>query len=328
MRAAEAEGSVALVKALQAARITPRRARCVDPRGHTMAGMEKSVEIGVIGGSGLYQMEGLEEVEQIRVETPFGEPSDSFTIGTIEGVRVAFLPRHGRGHRLLPSEIPSRANFFALKLLGARRVISASAVGSLQEDLRPMDMVIPDQLFDRTKDRPSTFFGKGIVAHIAFADPFCPALRKGLSAASASVVQRTHDGGTYVCIEGPAFSTYAESVTYRRMEFAIIGMTALPEAKLAREAGLCYAVLAQVTDYDCWNQEHESVTSDMVMANVARNSANAKAIIRRAISSLHDLPECGCAQAVEGAIATSSDAIDPETRRRLSPLLPLSLRGE
>ena len=186
-------------------------------------------------------------------------------------MRVAFLPRHGRGHRLLPSEVPSRANFFALKLLGVRQAISASAVGSLREHLQPMDMVVPDQLFDRTKGRPSTFFGGGIVAHVSLAEPFCPQIRDALFDASSSYVSRTHRGGTYVCMEGPAFSTKAESNAYRQLGFDIIGMTALPEAKLAREAGICYAVLAQVTDYDCWHPEHDSVTSDMAMANVARN---------------------------------------------------------
>lgn len=279
-------------------------------------------EVGVIGGSGLYQMEGLANVEQVDVDTPFGKPSDTLTIGTLEGVRVAFLPRHGRGHRLLPSEVPSRANLFALKLLGVRQVVSASAVGSLQEDRRPMDMVIPDQLFDRTKGRPSTFFGNGIVAHVSMAEPFCPQVREALGGASASVVPRMHSGGTYVCMEGPAFSTYAESIVYRRLGFDIIGMTALPEAKLAREAGLCYAILAQVTDYDCWYEGHETVTNDMVMANVARNAANAKAILHRLVARLQAMGDCRCHHALEGAVATSPAAMDPETRRRLAPLLP------
>lgn len=281
-------------------------------------------EIGVIGGSGLYQMEGLDNVEQVDVDTPFGKPSETITIGTLEGVRVAFLPRHGAGHRLLPSEVPSRANLFALKLLGVRQVISASAVGSLQEDRRPMDMVVPDQLFDRTKARPSTFFGDGIVAHVSMAEPFCPQVRESLHDASASVVSRTHSGGTYVCMEGPAFSTYAESVVYQRLGFDIIGMTALPEAKLAREAGLCYAVLAQVTDYDCWHESHEVVTNDMVIANVMRNAANAKQILRRVVPQLQSMVDCRCHHALEGAIATSADAMDPETRRRLAPILNLS----
>lgn len=278
-------------------------------------------DVGVIGGSGLYQMDGLEDLEQLDVQTPFGPPSDTLTLGTVDGIRVAFIPRHGRGHRLLPSEVPYRANVFALKTLGVRQVISASAVGSLREDLRPMDMVVPDQLFDRTRLRPSTFFGEGIVAHIAFAQPFCPQMSDVLARASGVVVERTHRGGTYVCMEGPAFSTYAESVTYRGLGFDIIGMTALPEAKLAREAELCYAVLAQVTDYDCWHESHESVSSDMVMANVARNVANAKAIIRHALPLLGVIGDCGCRHALEGAIATSPEAISPQTRDRLQPLL-------
>jgi 5'-methylthioadenosine phosphorylase len=236
-------------------------------------------------------------------------------------VRVAFLARHGRGHRLLPSEVPSRANIFALKLLGVRQIVAVSAVGSLQEDLHPLDMVTPDQLFDRTRGRPSTFFGEGIVAHIAFADPFCSRMRGTMQEVSSEVVPRTHYAGTYVCIEGPAFSTHAESVFYRHAGFAVIGMTALPEAKLAREAGICYAVLAQVTDYDCWYAGQETVTSDMVMANVARNSANARAILERCIPRLADSDDCSCRHALDDAVATSPDAINPETRRRLAPLL-------
>lgn len=278
-------------------------------------------DVGVIGGSGLYAMEGLQDIEQAHIDTPFGSPSDTFTIGTLDGVRVAFLPRHGRGHRLLPSEIPARANIFAFKLLGVRQLLSVSAVGSLREDLRPMDMVVPAQLFDRTKGRPDTFFGDGIVAHVAFAQPFCAHIRQALAAASGTVVERTHSGGTYVCIEGPAFSTYAESVTYRHLGFDVIGMTALPEAKLAREAGICYGILAQVTDYDCWREGHEIVTSDMVMANVARNVANAKAIIRSVVRPLTELRACTCGGALAGALTTSPDAIPAEVRERLAPLL-------
>src|SRR5579859_4041383 len=254
--------------------------------------MDARAEIGIIGGSGLYSMEGLENVEEVEMDTPFGDPSDALILGRLGDIRVAFLPRHGRGHRLLPSELPSRANIFALKLLGVQQVISASAVGSLREELAPMDMVIPDQLFDRTRQRPSTFFGDGIVAHVSIAEPFCARMSEALHAASASVVPRSHRGGTYVCMEGPAFSTRAESMVYRQLGFDIIGMTALPEAKLAREAGMCYAVLAQVTDYDTWHSGHDTVTSDMVMANVARNAANAKAILRAVIPVLHDSPDC------------------------------------
>jgi 5'-methylthioadenosine phosphorylase len=282
--------------------------------------MVDRAELGIIGGSGLSGLTGLAEVETVDVDTPFGRTSDALTVGTLNGTRVAFLPRHGRGHRLLPSEVPSRANVFALKLLGVRRIISVSAVGSLNEEMAPLDMVVPDQLFDRTRGRPSTFFGNGIVAHIAFAHPFCARLREALLHASSSVVPRTHHGGTYVCMEGPAFSTYAESMFHRQAGFAIVGMTALPEAKLAREAGICYAILAQVTDYDCWHPEHDAVTSDMVMANVAANSANAKAILELSIPLVRDLGDCSCHQALDGAVATSPDAIDSEARRRLAPL--------
>jgi 5'-methylthioadenosine phosphorylase len=278
-------------------------------------------DVGVIGGSGLYEMEGMRDLRQVTVETPFGSPSDALTVGTLDDIRVAFLPRHGRGHRLLPSEVPYRANVFALKLLGVRTVVSASAVGSLREDYRPMDMVIPDQLFDRTKARSSSFFGDGIVAHVGIAHPFCRHVSQALLAASRPVVDQTHEGGTYVCIEGPTFSTYAESITYRKLGFDIIGMTALPEAKLAREAELCYAVLAQVTDYDVWHEGHESVTSDMVMQNVARNVANAKAIIRDALPRLQAIGECSCQRALQGAIVTSPGAIAEATRARLEPLL-------
>lgn len=278
-------------------------------------------DIGIIGGSGLYEMEGLEDLEQVDMDTPFGRPSDTITIGAFAGARVAFLPRHGRGHRLLPSEIPSRANIFAFKLLGVRQVVSASAVGSLREDLAPMDMVVPDQIFDRTKNRPSTFFGDGIVAHVGFAHPFCEQVRGAIQQASEAVVPRTHSAGTYVCMEGPAFSTYAESETYRKLGFAVIGMTALPEAKLAREAQLCYALLAQVTDYDCWYPGHDTVTNDMVMANVARNVANAKHIIRRLVPLLGSIEDCGCHHALDGAIATAPHAISEGARLRLGPIL-------
>jgi 5'-methylthioadenosine phosphorylase len=281
-------------------------------------------EIGIIGGSGLYDLEGLEDTEEVSIETPFGKPSDLLRLGTLGGIRIAFLPRHGRGHRLLPSELPARANIIAMKLLGVRRVVSASAVGSLREDFRPMDMVVPDDLFDRTKDRPSTFFGEGIVAHISFGHPFCPEVQAALRDASSSVVQRTHAGGTYVCIEGPAFSTRAESEVYRRLGFDIIGMTALPEAKLAREAGLCYAVLAQVTDYDSWHEGHDAVTNDMVMQNVARNAANAKSILRLALPALSSERHCSCAHALDEAIATARESMDPATLERLAPLM----RGE
>lgn len=279
-------------------------------------------DIGVIGGSGLYDLEGLEDTEEVAIETPFGKPSDVLRLGSLAGIRLAFLPRHGRGHRLLPSELPARANMFALKLLGVRRVVSVSAVGSLREDFRPMDLVVPDDLFDRTKSRPNTFFGDGIVAHISFGRPFCPEVQAALLEASSAVVERTHAGGTYVCIEGPAFSTRAESDVYRRLGFDLVGMTALPEAKLAREAGLCYAVLAQVTDYDSWRQGHEAVTNDMVLQNVARNAASARDILRRVMPALSAEPQCRCAHALDDAVATVRAAMDPATLQRLAPLMP------
>jgi 5'-methylthioadenosine phosphorylase len=287
-----------------------------------MSKTQPAADVAVIGGSGLSQIEGLTNVEQLEMETPFGRPSDAIMLGNLGDVRVAFLPRHGRGHRLLPSEIPFQANIFALKLLHVREVIAVSAVGSLQEDLQPMDMVIPDQLFDRTKGRPSTFFGRGVVAHVSLAHPFCPRVSHLLYGASARAVPRSHLGGTYVCMEGPAFSTLAESQTYKSLGFSVIGMTALPEAKLAREAGLCYAVLAQVTDYDCWHPSHAAVTSDMVMANVAANAERSKAILLESIPLLAgDDSGCSCRHALKGAIATSKEAIEPEALSRLAPLL-------
>jgi 5'-methylthioadenosine phosphorylase len=274
-------------------------------------------DIGILGGSGLYDLDGLRDVETFSVETPYGHPSDDIRVGMVGDVRVVFIPRHGRGHRLMPSEVPSRANMYAFRSLGVRRVVSASAVGSLREDYGPMDMVVPDDLYDRTKDRPSTYFGEGVVAHIAFGRPFCPEVREALVGASRSVVERTHAQGTYVCIEGPAFSTRAESAVYRSLGFDIVGMTALPEAKLAREAGLCYGVLAQVTDYDSWHDDHEAVTNAMVMQNVARNVANAKAILRRVLPALAAERSCSCARALSDAVATSEDALDAAGRERL-----------
>ena len=279
-------------------------------------------DIGIIGGSGLYDLDGLEDAAEVEIDTPFGKPSDALRLGSLNGIRIAFLPRHGKGHRLLPSELPARANLFALKLLGVRRVVAASAVGSLRQDFQPMDMVVPDNLFDRTKSRPSTFFGDGVVAHISFGQPFCPEVRAALVESSAAVIPRTHDTGTYVCIEGPAFSTRAESEVYRTLGFDIVGMTALPEAKLAREAGLCYGVLAQVTDYDSWYEGHEAVTNDMVMQNVARNASNAKAILQRALPALAADRRCRCAHALKDAIATTREAMDPATAHRLAPLMP------
>ena len=277
--------------------------------------------IGVIGGSGLYEMPGLKGLEEVKLTTPFGDPSDVLLIGELEGVPVAFLPRHGKGHRLNPTEVPSKANIYALKSLGVEQVISISAVGSLQEPIRPLDMVIPDQLIDRTRGRPSTFFEDGIVAHVSFAEPFCPVMRALLVEGVKETDTPVHDGGTYVVMEGPPFSTIAESNLYRSWGASIIGMTALPEAKLAREAEMCYATLACATDYDVWHDDHDSVTVDMVVANLMHNIATAQDVLRRIVARLPDRRECGCATALTHAIITSPDAMTPSAKYRLKLLL-------
>lgn len=277
--------------------------------------------IGIIGGTGLYRMEGLEDAEEVAIETPFGSPSDVIVTGTLNGVGVAFLPRHGRGHRILPSELPARANIYALKSLGVRSVISVSAVGSLREEIRPLDMVVPDQLIDRTVGRPRTFFGDGVAAHVGMAEPFCGGLRDALRLSGGRAGATVHDGGTLVVIEGPQFSTKAESHMYRSWGADIIGMTTLPEARLAMEAELCYAVLACSTDYDCWHESEEPVTVEMVVANLMRNTAVSKAILADVISA--DLADacCDCNSALENAIVTDRSAIPPEVRERLSLLI-------
>jgi len=278
-------------------------------------------QIGVIGGSGLYQIEGLTEIEEIDVTTPFGNPSDAITIGTLSGERVAFLPRHGRGHRLSPSELPARANIYALKSLGVQSIISVSAVGSLKEDFRPLDVVIPDQLLDRTKGiRPATFFGNGLVVHVAFAEPFCPEISKALYTAAQGVAPRVHRGGTMVVMEGPQFSTKAESFFYRQLHADLIGMTALPEAKLAREAEICYATIALVTDYDCWHEEEESVTVELVIQNLLRNAETAKTIIAAALPQLAAERTCDCQSALRNAIITQRELIPEETKKRVGLL--------
>ena len=277
--------------------------------------------IGVIGGTGLYRMDGLEGAEEVVVDTPFGAPSDVIVTGTLNGVGVAFLPRHGRGHRLSPTELPARANIYALKSLGVRRVISVSAVGSLREEIRPLDMVVPDQLIDRTLGRPRTFFGEGIVAHVGMAEPYCPELRSALRLSGGRAGATVHDGGTLVVIEGPQFSTKAESHMYRSWGADIIGMTALPEARLAREAELCYAVLACSTDYDCWHESEEPVTVEMVVENLMKNTAVSRAILADVITA--DLAErdCGCGSALANAIVTDRGVIPAEVRERLSLLI-------
>ena len=277
--------------------------------------------IGVIGGTGLYRMDGLEGAEEVVVDTPFGAPSDVLVTGTLNGVGVAFLPRHGRGHRLSPTELPARANIYALKSLGVRRVISVSAVGSLREEIRPLDMVVPDQLIDRTLGRPRTFFGEGVVAHVGMAEPYCPELRSALRVSGGRAGATVHDGGTLVVIEGPQFSTRAESHMYRSWGADIIGMTALPEARLAREAELCYAVLACSTDYDCWHESEEPVTVEMVVENLMKNTAVSRAILADVITA--DLAErdCGCGSALANAIVTDRGVIPAEVRERLSLLI-------
>jgi 5'-methylthioadenosine phosphorylase len=278
--------------------------------------------IGIIGGSGLYDMEGLEGVEERRVETPFGAPSDAYIIGSLAGRRVAFLARHGRGHRLMPSELNFRANIFGFKLLGAEWIISASAVGSMREELPPLDIVIPDQFFDRTKGRISTFFGNGVVAHVSLADPTCQALGKLLFAAGQLVGARIHHGGTYLCIEGPQFSTRAESRIYRQWGVDVIGMTNLQEAKLCREAEICYATLALVTDYDVWHETEQDVSVEAVVAILKQNAETAKAIIKTTVSSFPaDRNGCSCGSAMQDAIITARDVIPADVRERLQPII-------
>lgn len=282
-------------------------------------------KIGIIGGSGLYKMEALKEVEEVLISTPFGSPSDALIVGTLAGNSVAFLARHGRNHTLLPSEVPYRANIYAMKQLGVEYIISASAVGSLKAEAKPLDMVVPDQFIDRTKNRVSTFFGEGIVAHIAFADPVCSQLTKVLADAVASlnlIDVTLHRGGTYVCMEGPAFSTKAESRLYRSWDATVIGMTNLPEAKLAKEAEIAYATLALVTDYDCWYPDHDSVTVEMVIANLQRNATNAQKVIQETVKRLSENPPPSEAHsALKYAILTSLDKVPQETKQKLELLL-------
>jgi 5'-methylthioadenosine phosphorylase len=278
-------------------------------------------KIGVIGGSGIYEMEGLTGIEEVRVKTPFGDPSDSIVIGTLEGQRVAFLPRHGRGHRIMPSELPARANIYALKTLGVEHIISISACGSLKQEMAPLDIVVPDQLFDRTKGRPSTFFGNGLVAHISFADPFCPCLSEVLYEAAKASGAHVHRGGTLVVMEGPAFSTKAESRIYRQWGADLIGMTALPEAKLAREAEMCYSTIAHVTDFDVWHPSHGSVTVEMIVKNLLKNAEVSKRIVRKAVQAIASERTCTCSSALKDAIITARDRIPEQIKRDLAPLI-------
>jgi 5'-methylthioadenosine phosphorylase len=278
-------------------------------------------EIGIIGGSGLYDMEGLTGRQEVTLDTPFGPPSGPYVTATLRGRRVAFLARHGAGHRLLPGELNFRANIFGFKLLGVERILSASAVGSLRDDYKPLDIVVPDQFFDRTKGRISTFFGGGLAAHVGFAHPVCGELAALAVAAARDVGARVHASGTYVCMEGPAFSTLAESKTYRSWGFDIIGMTNLQEAKLAREAEICYTTLALVTDYDCWHPGHDSVTVDMIIGNLVANASAAQKIIAETVGRMPAARGCTCGRALEHAIITRPEHVPADVKNTLAPII-------
>jgi len=278
-------------------------------------------EIGIIGGSGLYSMPGFAAQEEANIETPFGWPSDNYVLGTLEGRQVAFLARHGRGHRLLPSELNFRANIYGMKLLGVERIISLSAVGSLKEEHRPLDFVIPDQFFDRTRGRVSTFFGEGLVAHISFADPICPQLAEVVSGACRSIGVTAKNGGTYLCMEGPAFSTKAESNVYRSWGMDVIGMTNLQEAKLAREAEICYVTVAMVTDYDCWHADHDAVTVADIIGNLTKNAGNACQVVATAVAHMPAARTCKCGSALAHALFTDRSLVPEATRQKLGILI-------
>ena len=277
--------------------------------------------IGIIGGSGLYSIGGLSDVREIRVKTPFGDPSDAIVMGALEGKRVAFLARHGRGHRMLPSEINYRANIYALKSLGAERIISVSAVGSLLEDLRPGEFLVPDQFFDRTRNRIATFFGEGLVAHVAFDKPTCGQVSNVLADASVHCGVLVHRRGTYVCIEGPQFSTLAEAHVHRQLRFEVIGMTNVTEAKLAREAEICYGTIAMITDYDCWHPEHESVTASQIIATLTQNAENAQRVLREAVRAMPAERSCKCGAALKHAVVTDLKLVPKATKKRLAAII-------
>jgi 5'-methylthioadenosine phosphorylase len=281
----------------------------------------QEAKVGIIGGSGLYKHEGLTNVREVRIKTPFGDPSDAFMLGHLEGINVAFLPRHGVGHRIMPTEVPSRANIYAFKSLGVEYIIAISAVGSLKEKIRPTDIVIPDQIIDRTTLRANTFFGNGIVGHIAFADPYCPDLGDVLYDAAHKTGARVHDGGTCIVMEGPQFSTRAESELYRSWGADVILMTALPEAKLAREAEICYGMMAIVTDYDCWNEVSETVTAEMVISNLLKTLETAKKALKQAIINLPSKRECACSHALENAIITAPELIPDKAKKDLDIII-------
>ena len=279
------------------------------------------MEIGIIGGSGLYSMPEFTAQEEVRLDTPFGAPSDAYIVGELEGRRVTFLARHGRGHRISPSELNFRANIYGMKMLGVERILSLSAVGSLKEEHRPTDFVIPDQFFDRTRGRISTFFGEGVVAHISFADPICPQLANRVQAACAQMGINARKGGTYLCMEGPAFSTRAESNLYRSWGMDVIGMTNLQEAKLAREAEICYVTIAMVTDYDCWHEGHDAVTVDEIIHVLNLNAENARKVIRATVASMPAERTCGCGHALRHAIITDRQAIPAAAKQKLRLIL-------
>ena len=277
--------------------------------------------VGIIGGSGFYQMDGLTDADELHVDTPYGEPSSAIVMGTLEGERIAFLSRHGPGHRILPQELPNRANIYAMKTLGVETIVGVSAVGSLREEIKPLHLLVPDQIIDRTRGRPSTFFGEGLVAHISFADPFCPELRLALIASAREAGATAHSGGTYVAVEGPAFSTRAESNLYRTWSADVIGMTALPEAKLAREAEICYAILACATDYDSWHDDEADVTADLIVANLQKNVSVSQEAVRLFLRRLPSERQCGCRSALANALVTPLDLVPPATLARLEPLI-------
>lgn len=278
-------------------------------------------QIGIIGGSGLYGMEGLQNQREVRIETPFGDPSDAFLLGNLNGVSVAFLARHGRGHRILPSELNFRANIWAMKKIGVERIISVSAVGSLKLEHKPLDIVMPDQFFDRTRGRISTFFGNGLVAHISFAEPVCSDMTDTIATAAQGVGILVKKGGTYLCMEGPAFSTKAESHVYRSWGMDVIGMTNLQEAKLAREAEICYATMAMVTDYDCWHAEEEPVTVEMLIGNLQKNARNAQILIKAAVEKLAQKRDCSCHHALQMALLTDLKIVPSQTVENLRPII-------
>ena len=278
-------------------------------------------KVGIIGGSGLYDMEGITGMQKVKLSTPFGEPSDAIVLGNLGGVRVAFLPRHGEGHRISPAELPAKANIYALKSLGVERIISVSAVGSLKKEIAPLDIVIPDQLIDATKGRASTFFTDGIVGHVSFAEPFCSVLSQLSYEASAEAGAKVHKRGTYVVVEGPQFSTRAESQLYCSWGVDIVGMTASPEAKLAREAEMCYATLAMVTDYDCWHPGHESVTAEMILSNLRKGVDTVKRVLKLLLPSIPERRDCACASALKHALVTDAKYVSEKKKKELELLI-------